>query len=79
MGFSRQEYWSGLPLPSPSTVVCIFKDLCISECAQFEPVFRGQLYLVSLFYKKKQEHQRAGQVMVLTGVGVKANSKLWMD
>jgi len=22
MGFSRQEYWSGLPLPSPDATVC---------------------------------------------------------
>ena len=23
MGFSRQEYWSGVPLPSPSVPVCL--------------------------------------------------------
>ena len=23
MGFSRQEYWSGLPLPSPNRIICI--------------------------------------------------------
>ena len=30
MGFSRQEYWSGVPLPSPSTnfffLICLFVD-----------------------------------------------------
>ena len=26
MGFSRQEYWSGLPLPSPSYYITIAKD-----------------------------------------------------
>ena len=26
MGFSGQEYWSGLPLPSPYIVVCICKS-----------------------------------------------------
>ena len=25
MGFSRQEYWSGVPLPSPSTYFIIYK------------------------------------------------------
>ena len=24
MGFSRQEYWSGLPFPSPDYVSCVF-------------------------------------------------------
>ena len=24
MGFSRQEYWSGLPLPSPTYAICIY-------------------------------------------------------
>ena len=27
MGFSRQEYWSGLPLPSPRKVLVAVKDL----------------------------------------------------
>ena len=26
MGFSRQEYWSGLPLPSPANLDSIFKS-----------------------------------------------------
>ena len=32
MGFSRQEYWSGVPLPSPETTA--FKGSCwkMSEC-----------------------------------------------
>lgn len=42
-------------------------------------MFKGQVYLVSLFYRKKQEHQRAIWVMVLAGVGAKANSKPWMN
>ena len=25
MGFSRQEYWSGVPLPSPVVFLCRFK------------------------------------------------------
>ena len=42
-------------------------------------LFKGQVYLVCPFYKKKQERQRAVQVTVLTGVGAKANSKPWMN
>ena len=26
MGFSRQEYWSGVPLPSPTQVLCQSED-----------------------------------------------------
>ena len=29
MGFSRQEYWSGLPLPSPITSTILFKRLML--------------------------------------------------
>ena len=34
MGFSRQEYWSGVPLPSPTwmLVVCIFLCIYIYVC-----------------------------------------------
>ena len=31
MGFSRQKYWSGVPLPSPLSLVSNFK---LSECPQ---------------------------------------------
>ena len=30
MGFSRQEYWSGLPFPSPAYMyTCIYMCICI--------------------------------------------------
>ena len=33
MGFSRQEYWSGVPLPSPSAYIKLFKNLSsLLEC-----------------------------------------------
>ena len=33
MGFSRQEYWSGLPFPSPCSILPVFKATCpIYEC-----------------------------------------------
>ena len=31
MGFSRQEYWSGVPLPSPTDIKNIFNIPCISQ------------------------------------------------
>ena len=33
MGFSRQKYWSGVPLPSPSGVItfCLFIHVCSSQ------------------------------------------------
>ena len=27
MGFSRQEYWSGVPLPSPATILLTYKEM----------------------------------------------------
>ena len=36
MGFSRQEYWSGLPLPSPD-LCCTIHPLSESEVAQSCP------------------------------------------
>ena len=40
MGFSRQEYWSGLPLPSPNRVAlkntyCSFLSLCVSQATSW--------------------------------------------
>ena len=33
LGFSRQEYWSGVPLPSPSAYIKLFKNLSsLLEC-----------------------------------------------
>ena len=34
MGFSRQEYWSGVPLPAPcnSTTHCYVRVLCSFQC-----------------------------------------------
>ena len=31
MGFSRQEYWSGVPLPSPEVSLEFFKSKGIKE------------------------------------------------
>jgi len=29
VGFSRQEYWSGVPLPSPGSMICVHKSFHI--------------------------------------------------
>ena len=33
IGFSRQEYWSGVPLPSPNLSLSMFKCACTCTCA----------------------------------------------
>ena len=50
MGFSRQEYWSGVPLPSPSIRWGLYK--CHERCAC--KGFRGlkKMYLFLLLYNK---------------------------
>jgi len=40
MGFSRQEYWSGVPLPSPPMKIAIIKRTNESEFSQ-EGVEKG--------------------------------------
>ena len=39
MGFSRQEYWSGMPLPSPSTIKCPTRG--------YQIINKIRIYLVS--------------------------------
>ena len=35
MGFSRQEYWSGVPLPSPLDALCAFKNISTYQILGF--------------------------------------------
>ena len=37
MGFSRQEYWSGVPLPSPYWSIVVYKVMLISAVPQCDP------------------------------------------
>ena len=48
MGFSRQEYWSGVPLSSPSASVRSIPFLSF-----IVPIFAGNVPLVSLIFLKK--------------------------
>ena len=46
MGFSRQEYWSGLPFPSPKKIL--------------RPHLEGEEELKSLLMKVKEESEKVG-------------------
>ena len=48
MGFSRQEYWSGVPLPSPSASVRSIQFLSF-----IEPTFAWNIPLVLLIFLKR--------------------------
>ena len=48
MGFSRQEYWSGVPLPSPSASVRSIQFLSF-----IEPTFAWNIPLVFLIFLKR--------------------------
>ena len=39
MGFSRQEYWSGLPFPSPGNLPNPGLNLCLLHCGRFFTVW----------------------------------------
>ena len=49
MGFSRQEYWSGVPLPSPWVCVLVLLLSCGRDCK----ITASLLERVVLFLKKK--------------------------
>ena len=41
MGFSRQEYWSGLPLPSPEMVLRLYYNFrALKNITKKEPLWR---------------------------------------
>ena len=45
MGFSRQEYWSGVPLPSPKEHTTIYKiNNQLAYCRELYPIFCNYLY-----------------------------------
>ena len=49
MGFSRQEYWSGLPLPSPVTNPdSIFKSREITLLTKFQ-ILKAMIFLVIMY------------------------------
>ena len=59
MGFSRQEYWSGLPLPSPNTLLlCIKVYLIFKDSLWFldNLLTNIQIYLDALWFLKNNEN-----------------------
>jgi len=57
MGFSRQEYWSGVPLPSPQF---IYRDHQINHKTKF-PVIPAINGIIHKRKKKMLNHQRGGK------------------
>ena len=47
MGFSRQEYWSGLPFPSPGYL----PDPGIELASLMSPVLAGRLFITSITWE----------------------------
>jgi len=43
MGFPRQEYWSGLPLPTPGDVSCIGRWILTEDFDSLKK--KGDLYI----------------------------------
>ena len=60
MGFSRQEYWSGLPLPSPAHSKTRPSKICVhcalKECSQW-----GR-YCSQVMREARNQNQRRGQL-----------------
>ena len=72
MGFSRQEYWSGVPLPSDSVLKSKDITLLTKVLLVKAMVFPVVMYGYESWIIKKAEHQRlsAKELMLLyCGVG----------
>ena len=52
MGFSRQEYWSGLPLPSPT--IGHTPEKTISEKDTCTPIFIAALFTIARTWKQSR-------------------------
>ena len=61
MGFSRQEYWSGLPLPSPFISLGRFNHRYFI----FDAVINGIVFLISLSDHSLLVYKNAGDFCVL--------------
>ena len=60
MGFSRQEYWSGLPLPSPriSTIQKVRVNVCVCVCVCVCPCACTWVQVHSLFISNFSDTQK---------------------
>ena len=61
VGFSRQQYWSGLPFPTPSYLVCVY--LCLPlDRVKGEVSFLSILMASSLNRRTSRESSIPGQI-----------------
>ena len=51
LGFSRQEYWSGVPLPSPTPSIYTHQSQCVLDCSSSEGPGFGEYMDETLFSK----------------------------
>ena len=62
MGFSRQEYWSGLPLPSPQQIIDLYKSFIFLQSPLYNQILdpcchkRGIIYSSHKNSKKLMEN-----------------------
>ena len=56
MGFSRQEYWSGLPLPTPGDL----PDPGIKPTSLVSPALAGSVFAISSTWEDSQIYRREG-------------------
>ena len=54
MGFSRQEYWSGLPLPTPGDL----PDPGIKPTSLVSPALAGSVFAISATWEDSQIYRR---------------------
>ena len=62
MGFSRQEYWSGLPLPSPSVQIRVLLNLK----KDLNPLFIAAPFVINqenLFRQLRFSHSGNGKLL----------------
>ena len=64
MGFSRQEYWSGLPFPSPGD----FSDPRIKPSSLASPALAGGLFTTSATWEALEDHRpvETRRLMIMT-------------
>ena len=53
MGFSRQEYWSGVPLPSPILVNKLSQTTSNNKCARYQNNFSVKLGNKNILYNHR--------------------------
>ena len=71
MGFSRQEYWSGLPCPPPGAL----PDPGIELASLMSPALAGAFFTTSATWKAQDHH--TSSLICLTQVNLDAKSAVF--